>query len=125
MNKSINTLFLTLLALSLIVVSCGPSKKLQLSQSKVAELQKDSSNTHSQLNDCNTQVKNLTGQKATLENDYSSMQNENTLVLNELKGMAAVSNTTIANQAKRLKTLSDIIQSQKDIMFDSRCPYEL
>lgn len=116
MKKTIKLLMLSVLTISFLVSSCGPSKKLLLSQSKVEKLQKDSTNTHSRLNDCNAQVKNLIGQKAALETDYSSMQYENTQVLNELKGIAKVSNTTIANQAKRLKTLSDIIQSQKDIM---------
>jgi chemotaxis protein MotB len=116
MKKTIKLLVLSAFAVSLLTVSCGPSKKLQLSMSKVEELRSDSSITHSQLIDCNTQVKNLKGQKTLLESDYTSMQNENTLALNDLKEIAKVSNTTIANQAKRLKTLSDIIQSQKDIM---------
>lgn len=116
MKNSVKILMLSLFFTSLIVVSCGPGKKLLASQSRVEKLQNDSTTTHSKLNDCNTQVKNLVGQKTTLESDYTTLQNENTIALKDLKDIAKVSNTTIANQSKRLKTLSDIIQSQRDIM---------
>jgi len=103
--------FITFLSLiiGLLFSSCGPSKKLLVSQAKVEKLQKDSTNTHSQLNDCNAQVKNLLEQKVTLQNEYAFVQAD-------LKDLSAVSKMTIADQAKRLKTLSDIIQSQKNVM---------
>lgn len=105
-----------LLILSLIITSCGPGKKLMRSEAKVDKLQRDSTNTHSQLNDCNEKVKNLNQAKVSLQNDYTSLQNEYTAVQNDLKAHSAESKMTIADQAKRLKTLQDIIQSQKDVM---------
>ena len=77
---------------------------------------KDSANTHSQLNECNAQVKNLNEEKASLQNEKSSLQNENALIQNDLKALSAESKMTIADQAKRLKKLQEMIQSQKDVM---------
>ncbi|MCX6249874.1 MAG: OmpA family protein [Bacteroidetes bacterium] len=94
---------------ALLFTSCGPSKKLMVSQAKVDQLQKDSANTHSQLNDCNLQVKNLKQEKA-------SLQNDNAMVQSDLKALSTESKMTIADQAKRLKTLQDMIQAQKNVM---------
>jgi chemotaxis protein MotB len=79
------------------------------SEARVDKLQKDSANTHSQLNDCNVQVKNLNEEKASLQNEYA-------LVQDDLKALSATSKMTIADQAKRLKNLQDMIQSQKDVL---------
>ena len=51
-----------------------------------------------------------------MQNDYSSLQNEYTSVQNELKELSAESKMTIADQAKRLKNLQNMIQAQKDVM---------
>ncbi len=104
-------LFLAFLSLgsSLLFTSCGPSKKLLASQAKVDKLQKDNVSTLSQLNECNTQVKNLNEEKA-------SLQNENASVQKDLNTLSTESKMTIADQAKRLKKLQDMIQSQKDVM---------
>jgi chemotaxis protein MotB len=93
----------------MLVMSCGPGKKLMSSQAKVEKLRADSINIHSQLDDCNAKVKNLVEAKASLQNEYTSVQNE-------MKELSSESEMTIASQAKRLKTLQDIIQLQKDVM---------
>jgi chemotaxis protein MotB len=107
------TTFHFIVSLSLITgllfTSCGPSKKLMVSQAKVNKLQKDSANTHSQLNDCNALVKNLKEEKASLQDENASAQNY-------LKDLTTASKMTIADQAKRLKSLQDIIQNEKDVM---------
>jgi chemotaxis protein MotB len=112
--------FLFLLFLSLIFclfsVSCGPSKKLMVSQTKVNELKKDSTNTHSQLNDCNTKLKNLNESKASLQNEYDLVKTDLNSVQNDLKDLSAESKMTIAYQAKRLKNFQTMIQTQKDVM---------
>jgi len=107
---------LLILILSLIFTSCGAGKKLSRSEAKVDKLQRDSTNIQSQLNDCIEKVKNLNQAKASLQNEYSSLQNEFSAVQNDSKVHSAESKITIADQAKRLKTLQDIIQSQKDLM---------
>ena len=44
------------------------------------------------------------------------MLNENSLVLNDLKSLSTESKMTIADQARRLKSLQDMIQAQKNVM---------
>jgi chemotaxis protein MotB len=109
MKKTLHFLAFLSLILSLLFTSCVSSKKFKASESKFDKLQKDNANTVSQLKDCNVQVKNLIEQKA-------SLQDENALVQNDLKALTTSSKWTIADQAKRLKTLQDMIQSQKNIM---------
>jgi chemotaxis protein MotB len=116
MKKSPLTLAFLLLVFVMIFASCGPSKKLLSSQSKVAKLQRDSTNAQSQLADCNEKLKNVFQSKASLQDEYSSLQNKYTSVQNELKELSAESKMTITDQSKRLKTLQDIIQAQIDIM---------
>src|SRR5450759_4046039 len=116
MKKTVHFPALLFLTLSLIFTSCGPGKKLLRSEAKINQLQRDSANTQSQLKDCNEKVKNLVQAKASLQNEYASLQNNYNEAQNDLKVHSAESSMTIADQAKRLKTLQDIIQSQKDIM---------
>lgn len=109
MKKTVHLLALSMLIISMLSISCVPTRKFKASQNQVGLLQTDSTKTHGQLNDCNDQVKNLNDQKA-------SLLNENTLVNNDLKALSTESKMTIADQAKRLKKLQDMIQAQKDVM---------
>jgi len=109
MKKIIYFIAFLSLTLALLFTSCGPSKKLMVSEAKVDKLQKDSANTHSQLNECNALVKNLNDDKASLQREYD-------LVLNDLKVLTAESKLTIAEQAKRLKNLQNVITTQRDVM---------
>lgn len=109
MKKAFHFLVFLSLILSLAFTSCVSSKKFMASEAKVDKFQKDNASILSQLNDCNAQVKNLNEQKI-------SLQNENALIQNDLKALSTASKMTIADLAKRLKTLQGIIQSQKDIM---------
>lgn len=109
MKKSFNLFVLLSLILGMAFTSCVSSKKFMASEARVDKLQKDSANVHSQLNSCNMQVKNL-------KEDKASLQNENALVVGDLKALSTESKMTIADQAKRLKTLQNIIQSQRDVM---------
>ena len=79
------------------------------SEDRVNKLQKDNDKAQSQLNDCNAKVKALNDDKANLQNEYASVQND-------LKDLTSQSKMTIADQAKRLKSLQDIIQNEKDVM---------
>jgi chemotaxis protein MotB len=109
MKTTVQFLGIFALIIGLLLSSCGPSKKLVSSRARVDKLQKDSTSTHNQLNDCNTTVKNLTG-------DKSSLLNQNNQMLNDLKVLTTESKMTIADQAKRLKSLQDMMQAQKDVM---------
>lgn len=123
MKKTVYYIAFLSMILSLSLTSCGPGKKLVSSRAKVTQLQKDSINTHNQLNECNTLVKNLNddksslqNEKSRLQNDKTSLQNKNSAVQNDLNVLSSESKMTIAEQAARLKTLQDMIQSQKDVM---------
>jgi len=109
MKKTFYVLVFSSLILSFSFISCGPGKKLLSSRAKVEDLQKDSLNTHRQLTECNTLVKKL-------NDDKTSLQNENLSAANDLKNLSNQSKMTIAEQANRLKNLQDMIQAQKDIM---------
>lgn len=109
MKKSFLQFVAIATTLGILVTSCGPSKKLVESRSRVDKLQNDSASTHSQLNDCNTLVKNLNNEKVIL-------QNENAAAQNNLKAINTQSKMTIADQAIRLQNLQNLIQSQKDVM---------
>lgn len=109
MKRTIQYVACLLLIFSLTVTSCVSTKKFQASEANVDKLQKDNAKTLGLLNDCNAQVKKLSDEK-------SILQNENSLVQNDLKTLTNKSKMTIADQAKRLKSLQDMIQSEKDIM---------
>jgi chemotaxis protein MotB len=98
-----------LLATCLSVSSCVSKKKYHASQDWVTSLQNDSAITHNSLNDCNNQVKKLT-------NERNIYQNENAMAQSDLEKLATRSKLTIAEQAKRLKELQDLIQAQRDAM---------
>jgi len=100
----------------MIFTSCGPGKKLVASRVHVSNLQLDSTSTHGQLNDCNVHVTNLLNERTALQQDKSSLQNENATAHNDLKNLSSSSEMTIADQATRLKNLQNIIQSQRDVL---------
>jgi chemotaxis protein MotB len=109
MKKSFPFLVFLSMNLILLFTACGTGKKLMVSQTRVDKLQKDSTYTHSQLNDCNMRLKNLDEAKTSLQDEYASAQKD-------LQVLTSVSKMTIADQARRLKILQDKIQSQKDVM---------
>ena len=109
MRTKINFLAMLALIIGLSVTSCVPAKKLKNSEAQVARLQQESVLAQNKLNQCNDQVKALSA-------DKNALQSENVLMQGDLKSLAASSNMTIADQAKRLKRLQDIIQGQRDVM---------
>ena len=116
MKKPVYFIAFISIILSLSFISCGPGKKLISSRAKVENLLIDSINTHDQLNECHQMVKNLKDEKATLQDNNSSLKYENESVNNDLKTLSTQSKMTIAEHAKRLKSLHEMIQSQKDRM---------
>jgi len=113
MKKSLYAFAFLALVPSLLLVSCGPGKKLLSSRARVDQLENVNANKQDQLNTCNEQMKKL-------KEDNLSLQNENTIIQKDLKALSSESMMTIADQAKRLKSLQDMIQAQKDLMLDLR-----
>ena len=104
----------TFILLGVIITfsSCVSKKKLHSEQARVKTLQTDSTNAYAKLNNCNKQLtdaeaRNAESEKA-LQSLNSSYSNSQTTIAN--------SKMTIADQAKRLKDLQTLIQSQKDIL---------
>jgi chemotaxis protein MotB len=96
--------------------SCVPKRQLISEQNKVKELQSDSASTHNKLNDCNTSLNDCNAKVSTLEKEKAAITNDLQNVSSTAEKNQASSNMTIAEQAKRLKDLQDLIQSQKDIV---------
>ncbi len=101
----------TLLLLSsiLVISACVSKKKYHNEQAKVNHLRTDSLGTHAGLKDCNTKVAELEKGKAEVQ---KSLQDLSATAQNSME----ISKMTIADQAKRLKDLQTLIQSQKDIL---------
>jgi chemotaxis protein MotB len=109
MKKTNYILSFSTLIFCVLLTSCGPGKKLVAARYHIDQLQKDSSDTHTQLSSCNALTEKL-------RVNVSSLQKENTSVSGDLKALSASSKMTIAEQANRLKTLQNMIQSQRDGM---------
>ena len=100
---------ITAVVCTLTLSSCVTKGKFLASENRVHKLQGDSTSTHHTLNECNAIVKELEGQRDALQNANATSQND-------LKDLSSKSKMTIADQARRLKNLQDLIQSQKDVM---------
>jgi len=102
-------LFILLLSSMMVLSSCVSKRKLVSEQKKVNVLRADSERVHSDLNDCNSQVTELTKEKLEIQRAMSSLSSSSQTTIENSK-------MTIVEQAKRLKDLQTLIQSQKDIL---------
>jgi chemotaxis protein MotB len=109
MKKSIRLLVFIYLSTGILFTSCVSSRKFLACKDEVNMLQVDSAKTHIQLKECNEQVTKLNGVK-------DSLSEVIIIAKNNLKSVSSESKMTIAEQAKRLQDLQNMIQSQKDIM---------
>jgi chemotaxis protein MotB len=100
---------MALLLIATLTVTCVSKKKYMSAVTHTINLKADSSDTHTRLDACNLSVKNL-------QNEKGSLQNENQEVMTELQQLATQSKMTIADQARRLKNLQDLIQAERNAM---------
>ncbi len=98
-----------LLSSIIVFASCVSKKKLVREQKKVKTLQMDSTSKYASLKDCNLQVADLEKEKMDIQKSLSSLSSSSQTTIENSK-------MTIAEQAKRLKDLQTLIQSQKDIL---------
>ncbi len=89
--------------------SCVPKRQLISAQSHIKNLQNDSSGAHFRLNECDLKLVDC-------NSTVSMLQKEKDMMQGDLQDLASSSQMTINDQAKRLKDLQSIIQSQKDVM---------
>jgi chemotaxis protein MotB len=102
---------ISILAISSIIClsACVSKSKFRSSQSRVKNLQNDSTYSYTKLNECNSSVLALQQEKESVQKDLQSLSNSSQATINNSK-------MTIAEQAKRLKDLQALIQGQKDVM---------
>ena len=101
--------FIGIICSMIVFCSCVSKKKFKSEQARVKDLQSDSTGTHNKLNECYSTVGMLQKEKENITNDLQSLSSSS-------KESIANSQMTIAEQAKRLKDLQDLIQGQKDVM---------
>ena len=114
MKKSIRYFTFLALIAGVLFTSCVSNKKFTASENRANKLQKENADNLSHLNDCNNQVTKMNDDKASLQKqndaalkEYASMQNDLLLITTQSK-------MTIADQAKRLKSLQDKMQAQTE-----------
>lgn len=93
----------------LFLSSCVSKSKLRNEQARVKQLQSDSIGTHTNLKNCNSKVAGLEKERADLQTAMSNLSSSSQATIETSK-------MTIEEQAKRLKDLQTLIQSQKDIV---------
>jgi chemotaxis protein MotB len=91
-----------------VAASCGPSKKFTASVARGDRLLAENSNIQGRLMECN-EINN------TLTLERTNLQKERDQLRRDLSSFTATSKLTIADQATRLRTLENMIQSQKDV----------
>ena len=96
--------------------SCVSKKKFVREQKRVADLQTDSIGTHSNLSGCYSKVSDLEKEKLDLEKEKLNLQQSMSNLSSSSQASIESSKMTIADQAKRLKDLQTLIQSQKDML---------
>lgn len=111
--KKIYWIMVALLVTSLALPSCTSRKKLYASEKRVWQLKQDSTTLETELARTRRMVSGL-------QEDSSMLQSEIMSVEQRLRMLAASSNTTIAEQAKRLEDLQNLIQNQKNAMNNLR-----
>ncbi len=116
MKKKFSLFATSLLITGLFLTSCVPTAKFTASESNASRLQKNNADAQTQLTACNEKVTSLGNDKKSLQDENLSLKNENSAIQNDMKDLTTESKLTIADQAKRLRKLQDIIQAQKDIM---------
>ena len=109
MKKQIKLIPLLAIAVGLTFGSCVSNKKFMASEAKAEKYRQEQAGTQTQLEACNSNLMKTGSEKSALEK-------ENASVLNDLKVLSVESKMTIADQAKRLKNLQNIIQTQRDVM---------
>jgi len=99
-----------------MLASCVSKGKFLIGQNHISRLQADSAETHHLLKDCNDKVTGLQNDNKGLKDRLASLEGDLSNLSSSSQSALAKSNMTIADQAKRLRDLQNLIQSQKDIM---------
>ncbi|WP_052345487.1 OmpA family protein [Alkaliflexus imshenetskii] len=102
MKKSFFGITLVFLIFSMALMSCGTGKKLTASETRVSDLERELAIVQREVREYSMQVEGLRKEKAVIQND--------------LKALTTESKLTISDQAKRLRTFQDKVNSQNAVM---------
>lgn len=116
MKTTFRVLGILALIPALMLTSCGPGKKLTASMNRVEKLERDSTITHRQLDECNAQVADYEAKVQNLNDQKASLQNDIADVKKNLTNLSNKSNMTIADQEEQLRNFQNKIQAQNDAM---------
>ena len=115
--KTLNNLTAAcLLACVLLLGSCVSKGKFLAGENHINRLQADSAQTHSSLTDCNSKLTGAQNDNKGLRDRLNAVEGDLQNLSSSSQSTIAKSNMTIADQAKRLRDLQNLIQSQKDVM---------
>ncbi len=110
-------------AIAIAFTSCVPKRSLTMTQNHVKGLQTDSISTHSKLIGCDSDVGSLEKTLARYNNQLDSLgryqgklQDSINRISSNYESKAIHSDITIEEQAKQLRYLQGLIQSQRDVM---------
>src|SRR5680860_410488 len=115
MKKSIRYFTFLVLVVMLLFTSCVSNKKFAASEARVDKLQKENANTLDKLNESNMLMMKVKDEKANMQKENEMIQKEYALIQKNLMMNSSESKMTIAEQARRLSNLQDIIDSQAEI----------
>jgi len=110
MKKSIRYFTFLALVAGMLFTSCVSNKKFTASENRANKLNKENTDNLSQLNDCNNLVTKMNDDKTALQKQNDAALKEYASAQSDLLVIATQSKMTIADQAKRLKSLQDMIR---------------
>ena len=114
MKKSIRYFaFFTLIA-GLLFTSCVSNKKFTASETRANKLQRENADNLRYLDYCNNQVIKLKKDSVKMQQDNEILQKEYGYIQNSMLLSSTESKMTIAEQAKRLAHLQQIIKHQRE-----------
>jgi len=85
------------------------------SEARADKLQRENANANSQLNESNMELMKIKDEKANMQKENEMIQKEYALIQKNLMMRSSESKMTIGEQARRLSSLQDIIDSQTEI----------
>jgi len=115
MKKSIHYLTFLVLIVGMLFTSCVSKKKFTASEARADKFQKENANTLGQLNESNMMLIKEKDEKSNMQKENEIMQKEYAEIQKNLIIRSSESKMTIAEQARRLSSLQDIIDSQAEI----------
>jgi chemotaxis protein MotB len=111
MKTKFFTLVFLLMVAGIMFTSCVSSKKFAASKAQVNSLQKENEYNKHQINLCSVRANDFNNERIALQVKFDSIQSE-------IISLSKFSNLIIDDQAKRLRSLNDMVFLQKEALND-------